>query len=784
MSQCVAVERWRLEVTGVVQGVGFRPFVHRLATELGLAGLVGNDTSQVFIEVQGEHPVLECFVSKLQSEAPPLAAIESIVVTTCDVLACDGLAGDVLAGDVLDGDAFVIVASRSSVGTGTLVPPDVAVCRDCLAEMRDPSDRRYRHPFITCTNCGPRFTIIRGLPYDRHRTTMRDLPMCERCAAEYHDPTDRRYHAQPIACNECGPTLTLLLRRTGAVGGDETITGADALHAARALIASGGIVAVKGIGGYHLVCAAADESAVAELRRRKGRGDKPFAVMVPDLAAASAHADVNVVEAAQLELAANPIVLLRRRDGTNLSDAVAPGTPLVGVMLPPSGLHQLLIDDMDTALVVTSGNLSGEPIAHRDDDVVRRLDQIADAFLCHDRPINVPCDDSVVRVVGATVMPIRRSRGFAPLPVSMPSSEPVLATGADLKNTFCIAADGHAWLSQHIGDMANLETLEAFEASVRHFVGFYGIEPARVVVDAHPGYLVGKWARRIYPGLVIEVQHHHAHVAAVLAEHRRSVTETVIGIAFDGTGFGPDGAIWGGEVLIAGARSCQRVGHLRYVPLAGGDAAIRHPARVALAHLRAAGVPWSGDIASVAAVTAAEQTLLGRQLDTGFGCVPTSSMGRLFDAVSSLLGIRHEATYEAQAAIELEAAAESHGGDCPRYRFTADGDQWDAGPVIRSIVTDVRAGVPREAIAAGFHHAVARFVADAAAGVARSGGPTAIALSGGVFQNALLLRLCRERLGAAGFEVLTHRIVPANDGGLSLGQAFIAAGRPGGVEAG
>jgi hydrogenase maturation protein HypF len=768
VSQDVAVERWRLEVAGVVQGVGFRPFVHRLATELGLTGLVGNDSAQVFIEVQGDPPMLERFVSMLRAEAPPLAVIETVDLAACAVLA---------------DDSFVIVASRPSDGAGTFVPPDVAVCHDCLTEMRDSSDRRYRHPFITCTNCGPRFTIIRALPYDRPLTTMRDLPMCERCAAEYQDPMNRRFHAQPIACNDCGPTLTLVRPGARADGDDERITGDDAIHQARDLIASGGIVAVKGIGGYHLVCAAADESAVTKLRRRKGRGDKPFAVMVADLVAASALADVNVDEAAQLELPANPIVLLRRRDGSDLSDAVAPGTPLVGVMLPPSGLHHLLIDDIGTPLVVTSGNLSGEPIAHRDDDAVRRLDRIADAFLLHDRPINVPCDDSVVRVVDAAVMPIRRSRGFAPLPVSMPSSEPVLATGADLKNTFCIAAGGRAWISQHIGDMANLETLDAFEASVRHFVDFYGIEPGRVVVDAHPGYLVGSWARRTYPGLVMEVQHHHAHVAAVLAEHHRSVTETVIGMAFDGTGFGSDGAIWGGEVLIAGARSCRRVGHLRYVPLPGGDAALRQPARVALAHLRSAGVPWSGDIASVAAVTAAEQALLDRQLATGFRCVPTSSMGRLFDAVSSLLGIRHEATYEAQAAIELEAAAESHDGDCPRYRFTADGEQWDAGPVIRSIVTDIRAGVPRDAIAAGFHHAVAGFVADAATEAARSGGPTTVALSGGVFQNALLFRLSRSRLETCGLEVLTHRVVPANDGGLSLGQAFIAAGLPGAGEA-
>ncbi|WP_281917801.1 carbamoyltransferase HypF [Nocardia sputorum] len=775
--------RRRLVVRGVVQGVGFRPFVYTTAAELALSGSVGNDSGGVVIEIEGAPADLDEFAARLRVRPPPLAVVES--VEQADIPARGGT-GFHIAGTTRDG-----------VGR-TLASPDVALCADCERELRDPGNRRYRHPFVNCTNCGPRFTIIASLPYDRERTSMADFAMCDRCAREYTDPADRRFHAQPIACPECGPTLAY----TGPGGGEP-------LAAARQLLRAGGILAVKGIGGYHLACDATDEAAVAELRRRKRRGDKPFAVMVPDLATARAVVAVDDAAATLLTSPARPIVLLARRSAPERSPSaadpggtaepggdavpdggaaqspapvpapsVAPGNPDLGVMLAYTPLHLLLFGlpgdpPGPQVLVMTSGNLGGEPICYQDDDARTRLAGLADGWLSHNRRILVPCDDSVVRSLGGRELPVRRSRGYAPLPLLLPVPlPPTLAVGADLKNT-CAMADGrYAWLSQHIGDMDDLATLRSFDAAQRHLGELTAVHPVQLVADAHPGYRSAAWARRnAGERPLYTVQHHHAHIAAVMGEHGLGASEQVVGIAFDGTGFGPDGAVWGGEVMLAGYKGYRRLAHLKYVPLAGGDLAVRRPYRMALAHLRAAGINWADDIPAVAACPPAERSVLAHQFRTGLGCAPTSSMGRLFDAVSSLCGVRHVVDYEAQAAIELEGLSRSGAEGATAYRFPlGDGDPAviDPAPVLAGVVADVRAGEPARVVGARFHAAVARLTLELAT---RYAAPAQIvALSGGVFQNALLLARSCALLRDNGFTVITHRRLPPNDGGLAFGQ--------------
>ncbi len=746
-----------ITVSGVVQGVGFRPFVHRLAREHGLVGHVGNDSTRVFIEVCGPAHEVEAFATRLLVEAPPLAVVEHV---------------ERRRSTPSPTDEFVIVESRSAIGARTLVAPDTAVCDDCLAELGSPGNRRYRHPFITCTNCGPRFTIIRSLPYDRPGTTMASFPMCPACTAEYTDPGDRRYHAQPISCHDCGPVLSYV--------DEHVVEGAASIDRARTALQRGITVAVKGLGGFHLACDATSDEAIGRLRVRKHRPDKPFAIMVRDLTQAEEFASISGAEASLLRSPARPIVLLPARRGTPLSARVAPGNPLIGIMLPYTPVQHLLLDGSMPPLVMTSANQGGTPIAYRDDDV-DRLKALSDALLTHDRPIHVPCDDSVVRLVGNRLLPIRRARGYAPIPVAMPAGRrAVLAVGGELKNTFCLASGDHAWVSQHIGDMENLETLDAFAATVERFEAMYAVTPDLVAADAHPGYLSSKWARTSGQGDLLEVQHHHAHVAAVMAEHQLDPRAPVIGIAFDGTGYGDDGTIWGGEVLIADAEGYERVAHLSYVPLPGGDAAIRNPCRVALAHLWSADVDWDLELAPVAALDETERTLLRQQLARNVACVPTSSMGRLFDAVASLLGLRHHITYEAQAAIDLEVAATA-GTPLDPYHFalrsTADGHDVDPRPVVRSIVEDLRLGKPVADIALTFHLAVVESVVAVAERLRSDRALATVALTGGVFQNSLLTVACVERLENAGFVVLTHHLVPPNDGGLALGQAYIAAHR-------
>ena len=751
--------RCRLLVRGVVQGVGFRPFVYSAAAELALTGSVANDSAGVIIDIEGAPSALCEFTERLRHRPPPLAVIDSIERTELPVRGGTGFH----------------IAGTTRGGGRTLASPDVAICADCARELTDPGDRRYRHPFINCTNCGPRFTIIASLPYDRDRTSMADFAMCERCAREYHDPADRRFHAQPIACPDCGPRLAY----SGAGSGDPLV-------AARKVLRDGGILAVKGIGGYHLACDAGNEDAVARLRTRKRRGDKPFAVMVADPGGAGAIADLDRDAAAILTAPQRPILLLPR--GTRpVAASVAPGNRDLGVMLAYTPLHLLLFGlpgdpPGPDVLVMTSANLGGEPICYTDDDAAQRLPGLADAVLGHNRRILVPCDDSVVRLVDDEELPIRRSRGYAPLPLALPMPlAPTVAVGADVKNT-CAVADGrYAWLSQHIGDMDDLATLRAFEAAEAQLEELTGVRPRHLAADAHPGYRSSAWAHRRADGRPVHsVQHHHAHIAAVMGEHGLPDSATVTGIAFDGTGFGTDGAIWGGEILAAGYKGFRRLAHLAYVPLPGGDASVHRPYRMALAHLYTAGIDWSEAIASVAACPPGERRILLHQLTTGLGCVPTSSMGRLFDAVSSLAGVRHRVDYEAQAAIELEGLSRDIAPEHP-YRFEitepdADGlARISPAPVLAAVVADALAGVAAGLIGARFHAAVAELIVDAARRFGEPGVP--VALSGGVFQNALLLSLARHRLRESGFHVITHHRVPPNDGGLAFGQLLAAGAR-------
>ena len=741
--------RRRLRVSGIVQGVGFRPFVYGLATSAHLGGFVGNDTDGVFIEVEGDDDDVTGFVSDLERCAPSAARIRQIE------------AEDISPAGTT---SFRIVASHHAATGTALVSPDLRTCDQCLAELHDPDDRRHNYPFINCTNCGPRFTIIERTPYDRPETTMRPFPMCAPCQAEYDDPTNRRFHAQPNACPVCGPRV-----RSSP---DST----DPIRHARQRVAVGEIVAVKGLGGFHLACDATSESAVTTLRERKGRVDKPFAVMVADLTTALSIAHINADEARLLTSRERPIVLLKKRPNTGVSDPVAPGNGHLGVMLPYTPLHDLLISPGDV-WVMTSGNLAEEPIVTENEEALDRLEWLADAFVFHNRDIYVPCDDSVVRILDGVEYPIRRSRGYAPFPVPLPFEvPPILATGGELKATFCLAAGRDGFMSQHIGDMENLETLDAFDHAVDHFIDLFRIEPETIAADLHPGYLSTRWAEH-HTLPVVKVQHHHAHVASVMAEH--GVTDRVIGFAFDGTGYGTDGTVWGGEVLVADFDGFDRVAHLAPVALPGGDAAVRHPGRMALSHLRSAGIPWSEDLPPVRHHIEIVRRSLEIQIDRGINTVPTTSMGRLFDAASALAGVRQTANYEAQAAIEFEALVDLTEG-CS-YEFSLVDAETpiiiEPGPVLAGIVEDVRASAPIGLIAARFHTAVATMIVEVAERIRARTGITTVGLSGGVFQNVTLTHAAAIALGEKGFAVLTHRLVPPNDGGLALGQAVIAAAR-------
>lgn len=755
----------RLLVRGVVQGVGFRPFVYSLATELGLAGSVGNSTRGVVIDLEGQDVAVAEFVTVLRDRQPPLARIDSV---------------DYEAARPCGRSGFQIVDTDTSVLGRTLAPPDAAICGECLREMADPENRRFRHPFITCTHCGPRFTIITALPYDRVATTMHRFSLCAVCAGEYSNPADRRFHAQPIACPDCGPVLSFI------GPGDRTVSGESAIIRARELLRSGKILAVKGIGGYHLACDARNESAVRELRLRKHRESKPVAVMVRDVATAREIAIASRADVQALTGSARPIVLLEQGPGYNLAPSVAPGIPDIGIMLAYNPVHYLLLGlDGDLPgpqiLVMTSANIGGEPILFKDSDAERVCD-LADGVLTHNRRIEAPCDDSVLRVVDGSPMLLRRSRGYAPLPIPLPAKiSPILAVGADLKNTFCIAEGTKAWLSQHIGDMGDVAVLDGFTHAEAHFESLTGVTPSIVVCDEHPRYLSSTWARR-HAGhrRIRTVSHPHAHCAAVMGENGRDGSEPVIGIAFDGTGYGTDGAIWGGEMLLATYKGFRRLAHLGYVSLPGGDAGIEHPYRMALSHLRSAGIAWDRDLPPVDACPPRERSVLRHQLETGFGCSDTSSVGRLFDAVSALVGVRQSVHYEAQAAIELEGLSRGITCSGDYYVFGEHEDDcgtWiaDPGPVIRGVVEDMRDGISAGVIGARFHEGVARLVVTWARAARTAVGIDDVALTGGVFQNPLLLSRSRILLRESGFRVMTHHELPPNDGGLAYGQVLVGS---------
>ncbi len=767
MKKSASLSARYIHITGVVQGVGFRPFVYNLAAQLEISGWVLNSSSGVEIEAVAPPAVLDEFVARLESDAPPLSRIEHVTVKEIEL------------GEPLP-DEFIIRHSEAREGEFQPISPDVAICDDCLRELFDPGDRRHRYPFINCTNCGPRFTIIQDIPYDRPKTTMAPFELCPDCRAEYDDPSDRRFHAQPNACPVCGPKVWLEVCKSASLQ-----VGESAIRATREMLAEGRVVAIKGLGGFHLACDATNDEAVARLRERKGRVDKPFALMSFDLEAVERYCEVNDEERARLTSHERPIVLLRQRPDCFISPLVAPGNRYLGVMLPYTPLHYLLLEPVDgfsPALVMTSGNYSEEPIATGNDEALERLASLADAFLLHDRDIHARCDDSVMRIFAGAELPSRRSRGYAPYPVHLPFPTPqVLAVGAELKNTFCLTRDRYAFLSQHIGDMENYETLRFFEQMAEQLQRTFRITPEIIAHDMHPTYLSTKYAKSQFAirnsvrpqRSLFAVQHHHAHIAACMAENGLDGERPVIGVAFDGTGYGTDGAIWGGEFLIADYASFRRAAHLKYVPLPGGDAAIRRPYRTALAHLWAAGVPWEDDLPPVAAA-AAERTVLARQLERGLNAVSTSSVGRLFDAVSGLVGVRQEINYEAQAAIELEMLVA--GGVEEAYPFGL-GEEIDPGPCIRAVVADARAGISSGVIAAKFHNGLAAMVRDVCLKLRDETGLDEVALSGGVFQNVTLLKRAVTLLHEAGFCVYTHHLTPPNDGGISLGQAVVAGTR-------
>jgi hydrogenase maturation protein HypF len=748
--------RARVRVEGIVQGVGFRPFVHHLAGSLGLAGTVGNDARGVIAEVEGTPDRVEAFVARLPQEAPAMAVIERVDTTPVPVRGDRG---------------FAIVASDASGSRAVPVSPDIATCAACLADLWDPRDRRHRYPFTNCTDCGPRYTIVRDVPYDRPLTTMAGFAMCDDCAREYHDPGDRRFHAQPVCCPACGPRLAL-------VDADGAPVDGDPVRAAARLLRAGAVVAVKGLGGYHLAVDATDEPAVARLRARKHREERPLAVMVADLPAARALGEVGQHEAALLTGPTAPIVLLPRRVDDGLAPSVAPGNRAVGVMLAYTPLHHLLAAEVGGPFVLTSGNVSDEPIAYADADARVRLAGIADAFLTHDRPIHMRVDDSVVRVVGDRPLLLRRSRGYAPQPVLLaaPVPRPVLGVGAELKSTVCLAAGRRAYLSHHIGDLEHYETHQSFVEAIDHLQRLFAIAPAVVAHDLHPEYLSTTHARDLDGVDLVGVQHHHAHIASCLADNDEP--GPAIGVAFDGTGFGTDGTIWGGEVLVADLAGFERVAHLDVVPLPGGAAAIRAPWRMAAARLDDA---YGDALPDGLAVVDRHRDRWGPVVTMarrGINAPLTSSAGRLFDAVAAVVGVRDTVTYEGQAAIELEQAADPAGVDAYPVGLT-DGTPFVIGgaDLLRAVVGDVRAGIPTPVIATRFHRGMVGAIVAACDRVRSATGLTTVALSGGVFQNVLLVRWTVEALEAAGFVVLTHRRVPPNDGGISFGQAVVAAAR-------
>ena len=762
MVQTKVIRLARVSVRGVVQGVGFRPFVYRFAHHHNLKGWVRNTSGSVEIEVEGDDESLEDFLTNLKAKAPPMARIEGVKASFSTPHGYTD---------------FRILGSLSQEGKYQLVSPDIATCEDCKREIFCPDDRRFHYPFTNCTNCGPRFTIIEDIPYDRPQTTMRQFKMCPECQREYDDPLDRRFHAQPNACPRCGPGLELVNSNGKTVEND------DAIKAAGKLLKEGKVLALKGLGGFQLACDATNEKAVNLLRSRKRRPAKPLAVMVATLAEAEKHCMVSPEERRLLQSSECPIVLLKWKQGSsNISSAVAPGLKYLGVMLPYTPLHHLLLREVGLPLVMTSGNLSEEPIARDNDEALVRLMGIADYFLWHNRDIFSRYDDSVYMVEGKP-QAIRQARGYAPYPIFLPfPSKQVLACGAELKNTFCLTKDEHAFLSQHIGDMENEETLEHFENTIELYKDLFRLEPEIIAYDMHPEYLSTKYALQAGAELglsLVPVQHHHAHIVSCMVEN--NVEGPVIGVAFDGTGYGDDGTIWGGEFLVADWRGYRRAGHLEYVPLPGGEVAIKKPYRMALSYLYTLlgedfdlkGLPFSK-------LNPNELDIIMQQLKRGINCPLTSSAGRLFDAVSAVAGVREEIDYDAQAAIELEMLApdQVRGLKPNCYPFSIVEHLGvrvvKLGELFSAVVQNVKNQVPVPIISLRFHNTAAQIIVEMCKMITKETGITQVALSGGVLQNRLLLSLTTAALQQENFSVLTHHLVPCNDGGIALGQAVIA----------
>ncbi|MDD2897619.1 MAG: carbamoyltransferase HypF [Desulfuromonadaceae bacterium] len=756
--------RQRHAIQGIVQGVGFRPFVYRLAHKLNMTGWVRNTAAGVEIEIEGSPAQHDAFENALQYTLPPLAHVTSHICTSAPL--CRE-------------KSFTILPSGEG-GADVHIAPDSAVCPDCLRELFDPADRRFRYPFITCTNCGPRYSIITGVPYDRPATTMAGFPLCPECMIEYGNPLDRRFHAQPIACHRCGPRVSLLSSEGKIISSHD-----DAVILATELLKDGAILAIKGIGGFHLAVDACNNNAVRRLRQRKKRDEKPFAVMAASQSTAGKLAVMNEMENLLLSSPEAPIVIVKKRLESSLSPLIAPDNGWIGVMLPYAPLHHLLLRDNFQALVMTSGNISDEPVAFEDADALQRLGGIADFFLLHDRPIHVRSDDSVMRVFQGKPLFYRRARGFAPRAVKLPFAvQPLLATGAELKNTVCLADGTRAVLSQHIGDLQNSAVFESISATVAHLSEILAISPEQAACDLHPDYLSSRYAeKRALP--LLRVQHHHAHLASCMAEN--SLEGEVIGIIFDGTGYGSDSTVWGGEFLVGGYDEFRRAAHFRPLPLPGGDSAVREPWRMALAYLyQAMGeAAFSLDHPVARILPESERGLFAQMLRRGINSPATSSCGRLFDAVAALLNIRHRVTYEGQAALELEACAELAEGAynaCVPYMFeimVQQPVQVDFSSAIVEILRDLTVGTGVSVIAHRFHQTVASAATKVCLRIANDTGHDRIILSGGVFQNRLLSEMLYTGLSNAGLNVFTHRLVPPNDGGIALGQAAIAGRRRG-----
>ncbi|MGD2185209.1 MAG: carbamoyltransferase HypF [Desulfobacterales bacterium] len=746
----------KIEVNGIVQGVGFRPFVFNLANQYDLKGEVANTAAGVSIHIEGPPEHIQAFETDLAAKCPPLAHVVQIsghperVKPFAD---------------------FRIAKSRGQAQMATLISPDVSICKDCLHELFNPKDRRYLYPFINCTNCGPRYTIIDDIPYDRPKTSMRHFKMCAACQSEYDDPTDRRFHAQPNACAECGPHVSLYTNQQESVDTDNPI------EKAADLMRRGQIVALKGLGGFHLVADAENGAAVMRLRNRKLREEKPFAIMSADLEGIRKYAVIEPPEEKLLRSIQRPIVLLKKRIPNAIAEEVAPRNKYWGVMLPYTPLHYLLLEYGFTALVMTSANLSEEPIAIDNDDAFERLADIADFFLIHNRDIYLRSDDSIVRHTAGHTRYIRRSRGFVPIPVFLDYPVPsILACGAELKNTICITKGDKAFISQHIGDLENLATLDFFELTVAHLQRILEIAPEIIACDMHPDYLSTQYARQQRGMQQIEVQHHHAHIVSGMAEHR--LAGEVIGLSFDGTGYGTDGAIWGGEVLVAQTHHFERVAHLAYVPMPGGAAAIKEPWRMAVSYLHDAFGEnfWDLDLPILKQADPQKLKIILEMILKGVNSPPTSSLGRLFDGVAAITGIRQQVNFEGQAAMELEMLT---AGDVHSIydieAATADGPTIAPAPIIRGVVRDVQNGLPTAQIGAKFHQTIIALFAEVCTSLRNESELNRVVLSGGCFQNAILLAGLIQELETRKFEVFAHRQVPANDGGIALGQAVVAA---------